>query len=119
MALRISKGLRNFLLVGGSLKHAFAGGKLLLYTGSQPADADAAVSGTLLNTYTDASGAHTAEVRSTGSVALTGGGSGSVDTLTVNSIEIMGSATAFNTSLAQTATDVCTKINNNPKNWLF
>ena len=119
MALRLSKGLRNFLNEGGSLKQAFAGGKILLYTGSQPADADAAVTGTLLCTYTSSSGAHTAEVRSTGSVALTGGASGSVDTLTVNSIEIMGSATAFNTSLTQTAADICTKINNNPKNMLF
>ena len=119
MALRLSKGLRNFLNEGGSFKQAFAGGKLLLYTGSQPADADAAVTGTLLCTYTSSSGAHTAEVRSTGSVALTGGASGSVDTLTVNSIEIMGSATAFNTTLTQTAADICTKINNNPKNMLF
>ena len=119
MALRLSKGLRNFLNEGGSLKQAFAGGKILLYTGSQPADADAAVTGTLLCTYTSSSGAHTAEVRSTGSVALTGGASGSVDTLTVNSIEIMGSATAFNTTLTQTAADICTKINNNPKNMLF
>ena len=119
MALRLSAGLRNFLLEGGSLKQAFAGGKLLLYTGSQPAAANDAVSGTLLCTYTVSSGAHTAEVRSTGSLTLDSGASGSVDTFTVNSIEIMGSSTPFNTSLAQTATDICTKVNNNPKNLLF
>jgi len=119
MALRLSSGLRNFLLEGGSLKRAFAGGKIKLYTGSQPASANDAVSGTLLCTYTDNSGAHTAEVRATGSVELTGGGAGSVDTLTVNSLEIMGSATAFNTSLIQTATDIVAKINDNPKNMLF
>ncbi len=119
MALRLSTGLRNFLNEGGSLKQAFQNGSILLYTGSQPADANTAVSGTLLNTYTNASGALTVETKATGSVVLTGGGAGSLDTLTVNSLEIMGSATAFNTSLAQTATDVCTKINNNPKNLLF
>lgn len=118
MALRLSAGLRNFLLEGGSLKQAFNGGKLLLYTGSQPTLATDAVSGTLLCTYTVSSGAHTAEVRATGSVALTGGGSGSVDTITLDGNEIMGSATAFNASLTQTAADICTKINNNPKNLL-
>lgn len=119
MALRLSKGLRNFLNEGGSLKQAFAGGKILLYTGAQPADADAAVTGTLLNTYTLASGAHTVEVQSKGTLTLDSGGSGSVNTFTVNSIEIMGSATNFNTSLTQTAADIVTKVNNNPKNMLF
>jgi hypothetical protein len=119
MALRLSKGLRNFINEGGSLKQALAGGKLLIYSGSQPADADSAVAGTLLATITLASGAHTAEVQSLGSVDLTGGAAGSVDTLTVNSIEIMGSSTPFNTSLAVTAQDVCDKINNNPKNALY
>ena len=119
MPLRLSKGLRNFLNEGGSLKQAFAGGKIELYTGTQPASADDAVSGTLLCVYTDNSGAHTAEVQATGSVELTGGGAGSVDTVTVNSIEIMGSSTAFNSSLAQTAADVANKINNNPKNMLY
>ena len=119
MALRLSTGLRNFLLEGGSLRDAFNGGKIELYTGSQPASANDAVSGTLLCTYTASSGAHTAEVQSVGSVELTGGGSGSVNTLTVNSLEIMGSATNFNTSLAQTAQDIVDKINANPKNKLF
>lgn len=119
MALRLSKGLRNFLLFQGSLKDALDNGKLLIYSGAQPASADDAVSGTLLATITLSSGAHTAEVQATGSVELTGGAAGSVNTLTVNSIEIMGSATAFNTSLSQTATDIALKINRNPKNKLF
>lgn len=118
MALRLSKALRNFLNEGGSLKRALSGGKLLLYTGSQPTLADDAVAGTLLCTYTAASGTHTAEVLATGGFTI-GGGSGSVDTLTVNSIEIMGSATNYNTSVTQTAVDVCYKINNNPKNFMF
>jgi len=119
MALRLSTGLRDRMMEGASFKQIFAGGKIELYTGSQPTVADDAVAGTLLNTYTDASGAHTAEVLATGSVELTGGASGSVDTLTVNSIEIMGSATPFNTTLTQTAADIAEKINNNPKNMLF
>ena len=119
MTLRFSTGFRDGINEVATPKQLFAGGKLLIYSGSQPADADAAVTGTLLHTFTASGGAHTAEVPSSGTVTLTGGGSGSVDTLTVNSIEIMGSATAFDTSLPITATNIATKINNNPKNLLF
>lgn len=119
MALRFSTGLRNFLNEAGGLKQALNNGKLMIYSGAQPASADDAASGTLLATITKSSGALTEEVQASGTVTLNSGASGSVDTLTVNGIEIMGSATAFNTSLSQTATDVATKINNNPKNLLF
>jgi hypothetical protein len=119
MAYKVSKAARNFLLEGGAFKKAFSNCVMKWYTGSQPATAEAAPTGTLLVTLSAASGALTREVQSLGSVDLTGGGAGSVDTLTVNSIEIMGSSTPFNTSLAQTAADVVTKINNNPLNYLF
>jgi len=119
MALKLSAALRNAMLEGSSLKHLLSNCVLKVYSGSQPSTADAAPTGTLLCTYSASSGALTREVLSSGSVELTGGGSGSVDTLTVNSLEIMGSATAYNTSLTQTAEDICTKINNNPKNHLF
>lgn len=119
MALRPSKALRNFIMEGGSLKKALSNSFLKVYTGAQPANAEAAPTGTLLVTYSLASGSPTREVRSVGSVDLTGGGSGSVNTITVNSIEIMGSATNFNGSLAQTAQDIADKINNNPFNYLF
>jgi hypothetical protein len=104
---------------GASFKSALSNCVLRLYTGAQPANAEAAPTGSLLCTYSLASGALTREVLASGSVALTGGASGSLDTLTVNSVEIMGSSTPFNTSLIQTATDIVTKVNNNPKNHLF
>lgn len=119
MALRPSKALRNAMLEGYSLKKALSNCVLKVYTGAQPSTPEAAPTGTLLVTYSLASGALTREVLSLGSVDLTGGGSGSVNTLTVNSIEIMGSSTPFNTSLAQTAQDVCDKINNNSRNYLY
>lgn len=117
MTIRYSTALRDFLQEVGSFKSAFQNGILLLYGGTQPAGGDSAATGNLLATISSSSGAVTSEVQSSGSVALTGGGSGSVNTLTVNSLEIMGSATNFNTSLIQTATDIVAKINNNPKNW--
>lgn len=111
MAIRQSTGLRNFLGAYGSYKQAFTGGRLMIYSGSQPASADDAPSGTLLVTVTLASGAWTAETRGFATTELTGGGSGSVGTLVANGIEIMGSLTNFNGSLAQTAADIVAKIN--------
>lgn len=111
MALRISTALRNFLLQHGSLKNGLQNGKIMLYTGSQPATADTAPSGTLLCTYTSNGGTHTAEVLATGTVTLTGGAAGSVDTITVDGISILPAAVPFNTSLTQTAADVAAAIN--------
>jgi len=111
MALRLSTGLRNFLNRDGSLKRAFHGGVLKIYSGSQPSTADAAATGTLLATITAASGAHTDEVRATGSVELTGGSSGSVDDVTVDGVSIIDNVVPFNTSLAQTASDLADEIN--------
>jgi len=119
MALRYSKGLRNFLNEGGSMKQALANGRLLIYTGTQPASADDAVSGTLLATITLASGAHTAEVRATGSLTISGTTSGSVDTVTVNSIDILGGAVTHTGDVNTMATAVAAAINNNPKNLLY
>lgn len=48
-----------------------------------------------------------------GSVNLTGGGSGSVDGITVNGVEIMSGAVSFDTDLATTATAVAANINAN------
>jgi len=119
MAWRPSKAIRNAMEESGDFKHSMSHSFMKWYTGAQPATPETAPSGTLLVTLSLASGAPTREVLSVGSVDLTGGGSGSVDTITVNSIEIMGSSTPFNVSLAQTAADVATKINNNSKNYLF
>ncbi len=50
MALKLSTGLRDKLMDTGSLKSIFAGGLIKIYSGAAPADADAAVTGTLLCT---------------------------------------------------------------------
>lgn len=112
MTLKLSAGLRNLINSGCSLKDALQGGEIQIYSGAQPATAEAAPTGTLLATITDASGARTAEVLSTGTLTLSTGASGSVNTVTVNSVSIMDTAVPFNTSLTQTAADVATMINN-------
>lgn len=111
MSLRYSTALRNFMAAVGSYKDAFQNGKIEIYTGAQPASADAAVTGTLLCTITSSSGAHTPEVLAQGSVTLNSGAAGSLDTLTVNGVEVMGAAVPFNTSLTQTAADIAAQIN--------
>lgn len=112
MALRFSKALRNFMLQHGSIKQALHGGVIEVYSGSQPTTADDAATGTLLCTFTKSGGALTNEVLATGSVTLTGGASGSINTVTVNSVNIIPTgAVAFNTSLTQTAADLAAAIN--------
>ena len=50
MSLKSSTGLRSKLLDTGSLKATMALGFIKIYTGAEPANADAAVTGTLLCT---------------------------------------------------------------------
>lgn len=111
MTLRYSTGLRNFLAKFGSLSDALQNGEIKVYTGAQPSSADAAPTGTLLCTITANAAARTAEVRPTGTVTLTGGAAGSVDAVTVDSVDILGGVVAFNGTLSQTAADVAAQIN--------
>lgn len=112
MALRQSKGARNFKLQFGSLKQALQNGEIRIFTGTQPASADDAETGTLLVKLTNNGGARTPEVLASGSIELTGGGSGSVNTVTVNSVNIIPQgAVPFNGSLNQTAVDLAAAIN--------
>ena len=112
MTLKLSAALRNLVNQSCSFRDALQGGELRIYTGVQPATAEAAPTGTLLCTITDASGARTAEVLATGSVTLNSGAAGSITALTVNSVSIIDAAVPYNTSLSQTATDLAAMINN-------
>lgn len=120
MTKRYSPALQNFIATEGSWKDAFDEGSIEIYSGTQPATADLAVTGTLLATITSSAGTKTNEIRGTGVITLTVGAvaSDTVATITLSGEEIMGSATAFDTSLTVTATNVALKINRNPKNKL-
>jgi hypothetical protein len=115
MSLQYSDALANFLLANGSVKDAIDGGKIEIYTGAQPANANAAKTGTLLVTITKSSGAITAEVSAVGSIRFAGA-AGSIDTITVDGYDILGGSVPFNTTLAQTVADAAYNINVNPKN---
>lgn len=115
MTIRFSPAVQNFVAQAGCWKDVFDNGSIEVYTGAMPATPDLAVTGTLLATITSSSGALTKEIAATGVITFTSSG-GSVDTLTLAGLEIMGSSTAYDTSLTVTAAAVALKINRNPKN---
>lgn len=111
MALRFSTGLRQAVAGAYGWRQALANGRLRIYSGTQPATADTAASGTLLETFTLSGGAFTAEVRSQASLTLTGS-SGSLDSITVGgAIPILGAAVSFSSDLTTTAALVAAQIN--------
>jgi len=111
MTMRLSTGLRNYLAKQGGIAEALNNGIIEIYSGAQPATPDAAPTGTLLCTISSGSGAVTSEVVATGTLTLTGGAAGSVNTLTVNGIDILGGAVNFDATLGQTAADIAAQIN--------
>ncbi len=119
MALRMSNALRNHINSGGSLRQALNGGKIKIFTGSQPTAANDAESGTLLVTVTKSGSAHTNEVQASGTLSLDSGASGNVSSVKVNSIEILNGTTTFDTSLTVTAAALALAINRNPQNTLY
>lgn len=110
MSLKVSKALRNNMLTFGTFRQTMSDCVLDVYTGGQPATAEATPTGTLLCTYTRGAAAHTNEVRATGTITLSGG-SGSVDSVTVAGIEILGAVVPFTTDLNTTAALVAAQIN--------
>lgn len=113
MTIRLSTGARNLLAQGAGFACIFNRGSIEIYSGSQPANADAAVTGTLLAVATATSGALTKETRAAGTVTITGG-SVSVATVTVGGFNIIpDGAVPYNTSINQTASDLCDAINRN------
>lgn len=112
MTFRYSTGLRNAIAGPLGFAGALMKGSINVYTGTQPASSDAAVTGTLLGTITDASLALTQETQASGTITLATGAAGSVSSVTVGTFNIIpGFTVPFNTSLAQTASDLADVIN--------
>jgi len=119
MAIRRSTALINKLAQGYGVRELLRDGRIYLYTGAQPADADTAPSGTLLGTYTLSAGTYTEPVRSAALFTIAGG-SGSIDTVKVGGMgfNLLSAAVAYDTSTTITATNVAANINarQNPLN---
>lgn len=113
MTNRLSTGARNGLLGPLGLSGMFNKCAVNIYSGTQPATADAAATGTLLGTVTLGSAAYTAETQAAGTVTITGS-SGSITALTVGGFDIIGDTDVpYNTSATQTASDLADAINRN------
>lgn len=119
MALRFSTGCRNAIAGGSGWREALMDGRLYVYSGTQPTDADQDVAGTLLATFTLSGGTYTAPVRSQASITLSGA-SGSLDTVKVGGAgyNLLSAAVSFDSDLTTTAAVVAANINarQNPLN---
>lgn len=91
MAIKVSTGLANELADRASLRTNLKNGRLLIFNGTKPVDADTASAGTLLATITAASAAYTAETRATFLVTVSGS-AGTLDTLKIGGISVISGA---------------------------
>lgn len=113
MTLRLSTKLCNNLAGTTGFAATFANGVIDVYTGTQPASADAAATGTLLGTITQASGAWTPETLASQTITVAGS-SGSINTVTVGTFNIIPlGAVPFVTDAATTAAALASAINRN------
>jgi hypothetical protein len=70
MALKLSTGLRDYLLDMGSMRKAFENAVIKIYTGVAPSTADLVPTGTLLCTVTKASGTVSADETNEGKITV-------------------------------------------------
>ncbi len=113
MTTRLSTGLRNSMLGSLGLLGVLNKCVVQIYSGTQPATADSAATGTLLGTVSLGSGTFTGETQASGTITVTGG-STSILTATVGTLNIIPDGPVpYNTSAVQTASDLCDAINRN------
>lgn len=113
MTLRLSTGTRNAINSSLGFAGAFNHGTINIYSGTQPATADSAVTGTLLGVVTLSSATLTREVQASQTITVAGA-SGSVNTVLVSTLNIIpDGAVPFRVDAATTASDLCDAINRN------
>jgi len=116
MALRFSTALRNKIASGLSWAEALQNGELVIYTGSQPANADTAQSGTELVRFTLSGGTYTAPTQCITKIALATA-NGTVDDITVGGgFDLLNSANVsvganLTDGAANVAADINAKVN--------
>lgn len=115
MTIRLSTGLVNAMAQGLGFAGALNMGHIKVFSGAQPANADAAETGTLLGIFTRSSGTLTKETRATGSITITGATGGSINTITVGGLNIIpdGAITVSGDTTSTLASKLCDAINRN------
>lgn len=113
MTTRLSTALRNNIVGSTGLAASFTGGVIDIYTGTQPATADSAATGTLLGRVSIASTTYVAETPASATITLAGS-AGSINTLNIGTFNIIPlGAVNFITDLATTAQALTDAINRN------
>jgi len=115
--MNLSTGMQACLAAHG-YHQALSNGWAEARSGSMPATADAADTGTLLAVVTLNGGAYTGETRARWKITLAGS-SGSVDTIKIGGMPVLPAAVNFTSTLAATATAVAAAINANSTNPKF
>jgi hypothetical protein len=110
MALKLSTGLRQFLMGGGSLREAFEDAVLNIYSGTAPVDADAAATGVFLAKITKASGALAPGDRSTPQIGLITIGSHGVGETFIINVTVDGAGPTSYTFTVTAAEDTNAKV---------
>lgn len=111
MAIKVSTGMANRIADRAGYRSVVTTGRLQIYSGVQPTNADTASNGTLLCTITNAAGTFTAETLPVWTITL-GGSAGSVDSIKIGGLELLGAAVPFTTDLTTTATALAAAITN-------
>lgn len=112
MALRFSNASKAAIAGGLGYYDLFKDCTFQIYSGTQPTTAEAAPTGTLLATITNAKGTLTPETRALALFDLTGVTTAeTVTSITVNGIEILGATVTYATSATATALLLADAIN--------
>lgn len=113
MTLRLSTGYRNNLCSHSGFSSSFMGGVIDIYSGSQPATADSAVTGTLLGRVSIASTTYVAETPASATITVAGT-AGTIATLNIGTFNILPlGAVTYDTDAATTALALYHAINRN------
>lgn len=114
MTMRFSTGTRNGLAAALGFQGLFNHGYMKVFSGAQPASADAAETGTLLGTITKTSSALTKETRASATLTVTGG-SGTLTALTAGTLPLVPdpSSVVWETDTTVTAAKIAAAINRN------
>jgi len=111
MAIKVSTGAANRIADRAGYRSVVTNGRLQLYSGIQPTNADTASNGTLLCTVTNAAGTFTAETVPVWTLTLSGA-SGSLDSVKIGGVELISTPISFTTDLTTTANAVAAAITN-------
>ena len=113
MAISRSTELINKLAQGYGIREVLADGRIQIYSGVQPANADTAATGSHLLTFSLGGIAYVDGTKSLATIAIGGTAAGTLDTIKVGGMDfnLLSEAVSFNSGTQQTASDIVDNIN--------